>query len=109
MMKKYLAGVVVVLSLVLPVPGIASEKPAINRQKTGLYKDVFDQGVYYEGVNQLDLGRWGRKIFGKKIPSANVNIFDEVPDSSFYESPRAPGNFRLPSLKGVVRRHPAPI
>ncbi|OQA57221.1 MAG: hypothetical protein BWY42_00667 [Candidatus Omnitrophica bacterium ADurb.Bin277] len=107
-MKKYLAGVVVVLSLVLPVPGIASEKPAINRQKTGLYKDVFDQGVYYEGVNQLDLGRWGRKIFGKKIPSANVNIFDEVPDSSFFTNRHARRKLSPAELERGCSETPGP-
>lgn len=58
------------------------EKPQEN--EVTLYKDVFDQAFYSEALNQLDLGRWVRKIFRKTVPSANVNIFDEVPDSTFF-------------------------
>lgn len=56
----------------------------LDENKITLYKDIFDQSFYSEAVNQLDFGRWGRKIFRKKIPSANVNVFDEVPDSNFF-------------------------
>lgn len=62
----------------------ATEAKDFKVRKTAFYQDVFDQNFYSEAVNQLDLGRWGRKLFRKKIPSADVNIFDEVPDSSFF-------------------------
>lgn len=75
------------LGLCLVVSGplsFANETSKAGERKTGLYQDVFDQVAYDEFVNQLDVGRWGRRIFGKRIPSANVNIFDEVPDSAFF-------------------------
>ena len=68
-----------------PVAFCADEALAkVTEEWTTLYKDVFDQNFYNEGINQLDLGRWGRKIFHKKVPSADINVFDEVPDSTFF-------------------------
>ena len=87
-MKKHLTvnSLVITVTMILAVPMVsrASESPKFRERETTLCKDVFDQNIYYEGVNQLDLGRWGRKIFRKEIPAANVNVFDEVPDSSFF-------------------------
>jgi len=72
------------------LPGTLCAKSAKFKGKaTHLYKDVFDQNVYYEGVNQLDFGRWGRKLFDREIPAANINIFDEVPDSAFFTNRHA--------------------
>ena len=62
----------------------AAEGIKLKENKSSFYSDLFDQSVYNEGVNQLDLGRWGRKLFGKQLSSKNVNIFDEVPDSGFF-------------------------
>ncbi len=62
----------------------AQETVKFKESESSFYSDLFDQNIYNEGVNQLDLGRWQRKLFRKKIPSKNINIFDEVPDSGFF-------------------------
>ncbi len=67
----------------------AGEAEKMGEGETTLYKDMFDQAAYSEGMNQLDLGRWGRRITHKTIPSADINIFDEVPDSSFFTNRHA--------------------
>ncbi len=88
---RILAGVLglgVCLSAAGPA-AIGSEAKKMGEGDIPLYKDMFDQAVYSEGLNQLDLGRWGRKLFGQKIPSAGVNIFDEVPDSAFFTNRHA--------------------
>ncbi len=66
------------------VSATAAEAPVIKKQETMLYRDVNEQNFHSEVVNQLDLSRWGRKIFKKPLGSANINVFDEVPDSSFF-------------------------
>src|SRR3989338_4615324 len=55
-----------------------------KEQETGLYRDVFDQNLYYEGVNYLHLDRFYRDVFNKKVCAANVNVFYEVPDSNLF-------------------------
>ncbi len=62
----------------------AAETVQYKTQEATHNSDFFDSNVYNEGVNQLDLGRWGRRISGAALPSKNVNIFDEVPDSGFF-------------------------
>ena len=62
----------------------AQEATHFKKQETGLYRDVFDQTIYYEGTSYLRLERLYRKLFFKKARSKNLNIFDEVPDSSFF-------------------------
>jgi hypothetical protein len=62
----------------------AGESVKLKQNDATFYSDFFDQNVYNEGVNLLDMGRWGRKFSGKALPSKNVNVFDEVPDSSFF-------------------------
>lgn len=62
----------------------AQEAGKFKEREASFYSDFFDQNIYSEGVNQLDLGRWQRKLFREKLPSKNVNVFDEVPDSGFF-------------------------
>ncbi|HRK62705.1 MAG TPA: hypothetical protein PLY88_09210 [Candidatus Omnitrophota bacterium] len=69
---------------VFSLPAIAAEAPVVKKQETLLYRDVYEQNVHAEAMNQLDLSRWGRKLFKKPLGSANINVFDEVPDSAFF-------------------------
>lgn len=62
----------------------AEPAPEFKKNQTGLYHDIFDQNIYYEGTNMLRLDRLYRKLFGKKSPAVDVNIYDEVPDSDFF-------------------------
>ncbi len=81
MLKKISSFLFVTL---FSVSAVAAEAPVLKKQETLLYRDVYEQNVHSEAVNQLDLSRWGRKIFKKPLSSANINVFDEVPDSSFF-------------------------
>jgi len=56
----------------------------IEKQETGLYRDVFDQTVFYEGTNLLRFDRLYRLLFNKKTRSLDANIYDEIPDSNFF-------------------------
>ena len=82
--KAVAAGLFAILALGLSSTVLAGEAVKYKNQEATPSSDFFDQNIYGEGVNQLDLGRWGRKISGEALPSKNVNIFDEVPDSGFF-------------------------
>lgn len=73
----------VVVALTFPGTGMA-ESAKFKKHETGLYRDLFDQNFYYEGTNFLHLERLYRALFRKKMRSANVNVFDEIADSTFF-------------------------
>ena len=86
--KQILIGAVAVL-LFFPASARAGESAEYKKNETGLYRDVFDQNMYYEGTQYLHLERLYRDLFHKRIRSANVNPFDEVPDSTFFTNRHA--------------------
>ena len=95
------AGVFALLALGFFRTGLAGDAVIKYKEQESSYNtDFFDQNVYNEGVNQLDMGRWGRKISGEALPSKNVNIFDEVPDSGFFTNRQ--GRARL-SAEGLEK------
>ncbi|MBI4387966.1 MAG: hypothetical protein HY582_02860 [Candidatus Omnitrophica bacterium] len=67
----------------------AQETAEFKKSQTGFYRDVFDQNIYYEGVNYFHLERFYRKLFNKKLRAKNVNVFDEVPDNTFFTNRHA--------------------
>ncbi len=67
----------------------AEEAAAYKERSRSVYSDFFEQNFYNEGVRQLDLSRWFRTFTGKQIPSQNVNIYGEVPDSGFWTNRHA--------------------
>jgi hypothetical protein len=77
----------------------AGEAVKFKESESSFYSDLFDQNVYSEGVNQLDLGRWGRKFSGKALSSKNVNVFDEVPDSGFFANRQGRQKFSIEALE----------
>ena len=83
-MLKKIAVSFLLASFALPINLHAEEKSAYRKQETLPYKDIYEQNVHSEIVNQLDLSRQSRKLFKKPLRSKNINIFDEVPDSSFF-------------------------
>ncbi|MFH0986010.1 MAG: hypothetical protein V1882_10860 [Candidatus Omnitrophota bacterium] len=95
---------------VLGFPGNVSAGEVIKfkESESSFYSDLFDQSVYSEGINQLDMGRWGRKLFGKALPSKNVNIFDEVPDSGFFTNRQGRKKLSLEALEMGYQETPGP-
>jgi len=87
---------------------LADESIKFKQNETTFYRDLFDQSLYYEGVNQLDFGRWGRKLFGKASPSQNVNIFDEVPDSGFFTNRQGRERLSPEALEKGYQETPGP-
>lgn len=81
-------GLAVVIMLAA-VPFVSSETEVnltekLETRETGLYAEFFDKNLYDRATQWLYLDRAYRKIFGKYKPADNVNIFDELPDSSFF-------------------------
>jgi hypothetical protein len=84
-------------------PALSAAEEAAPRQyskrDSALYKDVFDQALYYEGLQYLHLDRLYRDIFRKKERSLNVNAYDEVPDSTFFTNRHARSALSSQELK----------
>ena len=70
-----------------------------SKRKSGLYRDFFDQEIYYEGTQVLHLERLTARLFGKERRSLNVNAFDEVPDSTFFTNRHGREPMSLEALK----------
>lgn len=70
-----------------------------SKRKSGLYRDFFDQELYYEGTQYLHLERLYGRLFGQKSRSLNVNAFDEVPDSTFFTNRHGRDQMPLEALK----------
>jgi len=86
----------------------AGEKAKLKESESTFYSDLFDQNIYNEGVNQLDLGRWGRKLFRKALAAKNVNRFDEVPDSAFFTNRHGRERLSLEALEKGYQENPGP-
>lgn len=91
------------LSLVFVMVGALlaeTEAPKTHyaKRQAGLYRDVFDQNIYYEGTQYLRLDRLYR-LFGKKKRALNVNVFDEIPDSNFFTNRHNRSRLSLDELK----------
>src|SRR3989338_6041300 len=56
----------------------------IPERKTTFYREMFDQVVYYPLSKPLRWDRLASRWFGKE--SSNINVFDEVPDSPFFQN-----------------------
>jgi hypothetical protein len=86
----------------------AGETAKFKESESSFYSDLFDQNIYNEAVNQLDLGRWGRKLFRKKLPAKDVNIFDEVPDSGFFKNRHGRERLSIEALEKGYQETPGP-
>ncbi|MEI7750755.1 MAG: hypothetical protein WCJ71_01575 [Candidatus Omnitrophota bacterium] len=87
---------------------LAEESVKFKESESSFFSDLFDQNLYSEGINQLDLGRWGRRLFRKELPSKNVNIFDEVPDSGFFMNRQGREKRSLEALEKGYQETPGP-
>lgn len=79
--SKFLLLTLALISTPLVSTANAAE---LEKGQTGVYRDLFDQNVYYEGTNFLRFDRLYRAVFNKKVHAASVNNFDEVPDNTFF-------------------------
>lgn len=86
----------------------AEKTKEFKKRDIKLYHEVFEQSLYKEIVKQFDIGRWMRRIFNKKIKAANVNRFDEVPDSSFFINRHAKKRLSPESLERGYRETEGP-
>ncbi len=80
-------------ALALPVNGFAQQPApaeqvpahaAVKEKETSMYADFFDKNVYDRGAQWFYIPRTIRRILGIKRPALNVNIYDEIPDTSFF-------------------------
>lgn len=78
------AGIIALIVLSMAQSVQAAEVVEFKKNRTSLSRDVFDQNFYYEGTSLLRFDRLYRKIFRKKNPAKSVNVFDEVPDNTFF-------------------------
>jgi hypothetical protein len=76
------------LALALALP-VQAETIDFKKNKTSLSRDVWEQNFYYEFTSFLRLDRLYRKVTGVKKPAKDVNVFDEVPDNTFFTNRHA--------------------
>ncbi len=86
----------------------ASETVEFKKNQTGLYRDVFDQNLYYEGTQFLHLERLYRALFGKRLRAKDVNVYDEVPDSAFFVNRHGRERLSAQELKDGPRETDGP-
>lgn len=72
-----------------PLFAAAETVPAIKKSKTNLYTELVDQSVFYEFTSYLRMDRLYRKLFNKKVHAEDINVYDEVPDSAFFQNRHA--------------------
>lgn len=77
------------LSVSSPQVHAAAETPVIKKSKTNLYTELVDQSVFYELTSYLRMDRLYRKIFNKKSHAQDINVYDQVPDSAFFQNRHA--------------------
>lgn len=85
--KLLFKSATLLVALIFSQTGISfAGAPSSNysKRESGLFRDVFDQSLYYEGTEPLHLERLSRGLRGARNRSRNVNAFDEVPDSTFF-------------------------
>lgn len=99
------------LAVLLSAPlggGLAQGALEIKAQETSYYQDLFEQAGYYEGTSFLRLDRLYRALFGKAAPAEDVNVYDEVPDSSFFTNRHSRSRLTSDQLKQGFRENQGP-
>lgn len=92
MIKKQITNSLLALLLTFTMAGssfAAEAGVAPKKNKSTLLIDMIDQSTYYEVTEFLRLDRLYRKVFRKKSPSGDINVYDEIADSSFFENRHA--------------------
>ncbi len=87
---KFLPAILCTMIFAGPVSVSGSEGAVeYKKNEVSLFRDIFDQNVYYEATSYLRLDRIYQGLFRKKSSSEDVNAFDEVPDSNFFTNRHA--------------------
>lgn len=81
--------IAVILGMILCRGIHAAEALEFKKNTTSLGRDVFEQNIFYEGTNWLHLDRLYRGLFHKKERAKDINVFDEVPDNTFFTNRHA--------------------
>lgn len=87
-LSKFLSFLLAVI-VAFPVGLCAEEAVQFKKNETSLGRDIFEQNFYYEGTSYLRLDRLYRAVFHKKAKAKNINVFDEVPDNTFFTNRHA--------------------
>lgn len=69
--------------------GKAAAEPEYSKNETGLLRDFFEQNIFYDTTRYLRFDYLSRTVTGKKLRAAGVNIYDEVPDNTFFTNRHA--------------------
>lgn len=97
-MKKFTANLLIGFML-LHIPSVfAAENAEIKKNPSSFYKDFFDHNIYYDNTSYLRFDRLGRLITRKKLRAADVNVYDEVADSSFFTNRQGRKNLSAQDL-----------
>lgn len=102
-------GFALTLSLALSIPANATEisSAQIKKNKTGLFQDIFNDH-FYDLTSYLRLDRLYRLVTQTKSRSANVNVFEEVPDSNFFTNRHGKKRLSIDELKKGPRETTGP-
>ncbi len=93
------AAILFAFAAALPLSAVyGAETVEFKKHKTSLSRDVFTQNFYYDSTQFLRFDRLYRKIFRKKERSRNVNLYDEVADSSFFTNRHSRSRMSLDEL-----------
>lgn len=106
-LSKIISGLAILSVLAMGLPP-HSDGAEFKKKSTGLYRDVFDANIYHEVTNFLHLERLYRSLFNKELRSGNVNIYDEVPDSTFFTNRQGKAPLNAEDLKQGILSNEGP-
>lgn len=86
---SFLAALLIFLSGISSVSAETAAVPAPKKHKSTLLIDMTDHATFYELTEFLRLDRIYRRLMRKKVPSEDINVYDEVADSAFFENRHA--------------------
>lgn len=72
-----------------PSSALFAQDSSIKKTESYLTTTMLDQSLYYEATSLLRFDRLYRKLFNKKLHALDINVYDELPDSTFFENRHA--------------------
>ena len=86
----------------------AASLSAPPKRESSLYRDVNDQNIYNEGLEYFHLERLYHGLLNLKKHALNANVFDEIPDSTFFMNRHSRSRMSLGELKRGPSVTPGP-